>query len=436
MNRRLLNLNNTDLDTILSQLFSLQRFGIKPGLERTLELLAKCNHPHLHFPSIHIAGTNGKGAVSSMLASIFMEAGYKTAIYTSPHIISFNERIRINGRKISNDELSYLASKHLNNAKENNATFFEITTAMAFDYFNYHNVDIAIIETGLGGKYDSTNVITPLLSIITSLSLEHTEYLGSNLIAIASEKAGIIKPSVPVVLHQFNDDIMNVFNQKAATVNAPIYHVGNNIDVISHLHKTKLTSYVEIKTDIGLYKIEFPLPGLHQIANLKLVIKTCELLTEQFNLRPKDIETGIQAVINNTDYRARIEIINTSPISILDVAHNPSSILALVNTIRSSPLGTLKFNILFAAMRDKDIKSMIEILKPISSKFILTTPKIDRAAQYKDLEELNLLSELDYVYYNDVIDAYLYCNQLNEPFIVVGSFYLVGEVLEYLQKIK
>jgi len=433
MNRRFHNSNSKDLDTILSELFSLHRFGIKPGLERTLDLLAKCNQPHLRFPSVHIAGTNGKGAVSSMLASVFMEAGYKTGIYTSPHIISFNERIRINGRKISNDELAYLAAKHLNNAKETDATFFEITTAMAFDYFSDNNVDIAIIETGLGGRYDSTNVITPLLSVITSLSLEHTEYLGNDLIEIASEKAGIIKQSIPIVIPGFNDDIMNVFKEKAVSLFAPVHIVSDNIEVFSNQHKTKLTSQVQIKTDKSNYDIEFPLPGLHQIGNLKLVIKSCELLADKFNLRAEDIEAGIEAVVDNTDYRARIELINTTPVTILDVAHNPQSIESLVNTILQSHFGTMKFNVLFSAMKDKDISQMIEILEPVSSQFILTAPKIDRAANIEDFKKLDVLADLNYVYYDDVIDAYLYSNKLNEPFLVVGSFYLVGEVLEYLK---
>ncbi|MBI3259291.1 MAG: bifunctional folylpolyglutamate synthase/dihydrofolate synthase, partial [Ignavibacteriae bacterium] len=192
--------NQTDISEILTRLFSLHRFGIKPGLERTLSLLELLENPHTKFPSIHVAGTNGKGSTSSMLAAILTAAGYKTGLYTSPHIREFNERIRINGVPISDVDIARFAVPLLDESEKASTTFFEITTVMAFAYFAEQKVDIAIIETGLGGRLDSTNVILPEVSIITSIDLDHTQYLGLTLESITGEKAAIIKPETPVVI--------------------------------------------------------------------------------------------------------------------------------------------------------------------------------------------------------------------------------------------
>ncbi len=202
-------------EEILAHLFSLQRFGIKPGLERTQHLLNFLGNPQNSFPSVHIAGTNGKGSVCSMLASVFMEAGYKTALYTSPHLVRFNERIRVNIIEISDNDIIRLAEILMPEGEKIGATFFEITTAMAFRYFAEQKVNVAVIETGLGGRFDSTNVLKPLLSVITSLDIDHTEYLGKTIKDIAFEKAGIIKENTPVIVSRNSTEAISVIKEKS-----------------------------------------------------------------------------------------------------------------------------------------------------------------------------------------------------------------------------
>ncbi len=426
------NINSDNLDSILDKLFSLRRFGIKPGLERISALLDKYDNPQNKFKSVHISGTNGKGSVSSMLASILIEAGHNTGLYTSPHLVKFNERIQINGKMISDDDLKRLAAKYLSVADEQ-TTFFEITTAIAFDYFAENNVALAVIEAGMGGRYDATNVITPVLSVITAIDNDHSEYLGNTIAEIAEEKAGIIKNNIPVVVMNDEDEIKNIFVEKSNAVSAPLIFAGDytlpKITKFTH----SLNRVLELNIQNETFTVHFKLPGQHQIENLRLVIAAADNLQKELEIRGPDIEAGVEYMRDNIFFRARTEFISKKPPVILDGAHNPASIKALKETILNSKYKDSKFNILFAAMNDKDIPAMLNELLPIAGRFVFTTPDNQRATDGAQFEKIAQAADIEYTYYKDVIDAYIYANKLGEPLLICGSFYLAGEVLKYLE---
>lgn len=422
-----------NLDKVLDKLFSLHRFGIKPGLERTLNLLEKGGNPQLRFKSVHIAGTNGKGSVSSLVASILMEAGYNVGLYTSPHLVKFNERIRINGVSISDDELIELTKKYMPFAEENESTFFEITTAMAFDYFAEQDVDIAVIEAGMGGRFDSTNVLSPLVSLITTIGTDHYQYLGDTIEEIATEKAGIIKPRTPVIILDDNPKLRHIFVEKAERESALIQFVNKDYGISVKKTGHPVNKKLLISACGDKFEVYYKLTGTHQIDNLRLAIAGIESLIPEFEIRTPDIESGIEYVIDNCSLRARCELLRKQPPVFLDSSHNAESVEALLDTIVDSSYSNEKFNILFGAMKDKDVLTMLAKLKPYAGNFFFTTPKTDRAVDESEFKQLASRMNIEYQYFNDVVDAYIYANKLNEPLIITGSFYLAGEVLKYLE---
>jgi dihydrofolate synthase/folylpolyglutamate synthase len=433
MNKDNKNINNDNLDSILDKLFSLRRFGIKPGLERIRILLTKHGNPQNKFKSVHISGTNGKGSVSSMLASVLIEAGYNTGLYTSPHLVRFNERIQINGKMISDDDLKRLAAKYLQMVEDGDTTFFEITTAIAFYYFAENNVDIAVIETGMGGRYDATNVITPVLSVITAIAEDHSEYLGNSIEEIAGEKAGVIKKDIPVVVMNDEPEIKDVFVKKSNEVSAPLISASDytlpKITKFTH----SLNRVLELNINDESLTVHFKLPGQHQIENLRLVMAAADNLRKELEIRAPDIEAGVEYIRDNIFFRARMEFISKNPPVILDGAHNPASIKALKEAILNSKYKELKFNVLFATMSDKDIPAMLEELKSVAGRFVFTTPRNERAADGDYFNKIAKAANIEFTYYKDVIDAYIYANKLGEPLLICGSFYLAGEVLKYLE---
>ncbi len=434
MKKETQNITIDNLDNILTRLFSLRRFGIKPGLERITALLNKQGNPHKKIKTVHISGTNGKGTVSSMIASVLIEAGFTTGLYTSPHLVKFNERIQVNGRMISDADLTRLATKYLSEAEENKATFFEITTAIAFDYFAEKNVDIAVIEAGMGGRYDATNVVEPLLSVITAIGTDHKEYLGNTIEAIAKEKAGIIKENTPVVVFNDEEKFGKIFELKAKAMNAQLTYAKQYPlpKVIKNTHS--LNRVIEFEFGGETYSVHFRLPGRHQIENLRLAIAAFDKLKSVLEIRGPDIEAGIEYLLDNVFYKARMQYIRKNPPAILDGAHNYESIKALTDTLSGSNLyRNTRFNVLFAAMNDKDIVPMIKKLKNIATKFIFTVPANERATKIEDYERTAKNIDIDFVCFEDVIDAYIYANKLNEPLLITGSFYLAGEVLKYLK---
>ncbi len=417
---------------IIDKLYSLHRFGIKPGLERITNLLSAVGNPHSNLRTIHIAGTNGKGSTSSLIASILMEAGLKVGLYTSPHLIRFNERIKINGEEIDDNTLISLSEKYLPFSEKIDATFFEITTAMAFDYFNSQNVDIAIIETGMGGRYDATNVVNPLVSVITSISLEHKEYLGDTVEKIAFEKAGIIKENTPVVVSKNDKNILEVINTVAEEKHSRFLEAGELETVIQHQFLSNLTTEVCVNFNGNLAYTTLPLPGAHQIDNLELALSA--LLQTDFDISLENVSDGISKVKENTGLSTRIELLKSEPKFIIDSAHNEAAVKSLVDTL-STHLPNIKYNVTFAAMSDKDIRALLKLLKPICDKLILTQPNIARAASVAELR--NIAIELGYINIVSTQNTHDALDDLNfeSNNLIVGSFYLTGEILDQLNKI-
>jgi len=414
---------------LLEKLFALQRFGIKPGLDRTLSLLDTIGNPHNKLRTIHVAGTNGKGSVCSIIASILTESGYKTGLYTSPHISNFNERIRINGIEISDDELIDITKLLLKKNDAIGGTFFEITTAIAFYYFSINSVDCAVIETGLGGRLDATNVVNPLLSIITSIDLEHTEYLGNTIQAIAYEKAGIIKESVPcvcgVVKNSAIDVIKNICNNK----NAEYINLDSGYCNIIQVNDN-LTANIELQTyfqDYGI--INTSLTGANQVRNILLASTAMERLRRQFPFKDEYLVNGIENVRKNTGLRFRAELVSKTPTGIIDVAHNPAAIEELSITIKKA-FPDKKFNILFAAMQDKDAFSMLIHLKQICNNLIITKPDISRASSTELLYIAAKNAGFDNIIIEDNVSiAYQKLLEINDNYLICGSFYLLGDLL-------
>jgi dihydrofolate synthase/folylpolyglutamate synthase len=416
-------------ENILRELFSLERKGINPGLDRIQYLMAQTNSPHKQFPSIHIAGTNGKGTTASLIASILKEAGYKTALYTSPHIKEFNERIRINGNIISDNELIELAQKYMLIGKSINATFFEITTAIAFDYFASQNVDIAVIETGLGGRLDATNVIEPLLSIITSIDIEHTDYLGNTLEQIAFEKGGIIKPNLKTILGDITQPALNILLNICKERNNKV------IKIDPFLQKT-----LEINQDYSIntlittknysYNLITKLIGPHQLINHAIAVSAIEEIANRFPVQLDKIQNGILNVAENSGLRARIELISKNPIVIIDTAHNPAAFKRLNETIKMIWRKD-KFNLVFGAMSDKDKHSMLENIKELICELVITQPNSSRAASCNQIAEIAQMLNIKHQIIENPQEAFNYCRSKKINTIVAGSFYLLADINYY-----
>lgn len=411
-----------NIEPILARLFSLQRFGIKLGLQNITELLAFVGDPHKKLKTLHIAGSNGKGSVCSFLTSILMESGYKTGLYTSPHLVRFNERIKINGVEI---EDTYIADFYLEVEpfiRDKNPTFFEVTTALALKYFADNNVDYAVIETGLGGRLDSTNILEPLASVITSISLEHTEYLGNTLREIALEKAGIIKRNTPVFIGELPQEAESAIMETAQNRGSDLYKLKDFIKGNSG----SLTLESNGKTCI--ISLSSPLKGGYQIKNAALASLT---INKVFGFNdPSVIEKGLQKVLINTGFQGRYERYNENPLVIFDAAHNIEGIENLISVYAQEGKRPEESVILFGVMRDKAYKEMLRMLKPYFGEFRFVTINYDRSATYQELNAA--ASELGINGIEEKSPAEYIKSFIREKdvrtLIVAGSIYVLGEI--------
>ncbi len=374
---------NSYSDT-LTYLYSLQHRGMKFGLQNTRTILASVGNPHETFPSIHIAGTNGKGSTAAFLASIAMEGGYKTGLYTSPHLLRFTERIRINGKEIAQRRLVGYA-KLLRPAIESvRATFFEATTCIAFQYFADEEVDLAIVETGLGGRLDATNVLVPLISVITNVSLEHREYLGNTTAAIAREKGGIIKPGIPCVSGS-EDNEVNIVLRKIAKKKQAGFFEARRIVSIHSKYQPGRGVITNLQSDhINVRASQLGLVGSHQIRNARLAVATLEILRRSKSLLPRfgnlrgaAVARGLHHVRANTGIRGRLETLGRNKRYILDVAHNPAGVRTLVDVLLQ--MGLKDLVVVFGVLRDKEYVPMLQELAKIASVFVAVAPKKARA---------------------------------------------------------
>lgn len=410
-----------DINSALKKLYSLHQFGIKLGLDSTFKLLQQVGSPHEKLKCFHIAGSNGKGSTASFIASILIEMGFKVGLYTSPHFVRFNERIRINGKEIDDDYIANFVIGMEKYIDENEPTFFELTTAMAFQYFAENNIDLAVIETGLGGRLDSTNVINPLASIITSISLEHTNILGNTIEKIAYEKAGIIKKNVPVFTGELNQVAARVIGDKAEELNCG-YFPFNSFAV-------KKEDHVCLNTRVGEIKIyKTALPGFHQLMNASLAVKT---VTEILDVRqPIFITRGINNVIVNSKIQGRYEVVSSQPRIIFDSAHNPEGIESFIKEFRKDGKNFRNRCLIFCAMKDKDYQKMLELISEDFTKIYFTSIYFDRALTYEEFSESARRLGITFEKISDPVEfiAQFRRGNANDCLAILGSMYLLGEI--------
>jgi len=416
---------NNCLDTI----YRLRRYGIILGLDTIGTILQGLGNPQDTFNSIHVAGTNGKGSIASALATILHISGYKVGLYTSPHLVRFNERICINNRQVTNEDViaSYEAVKSVHNGFRE-PTFFEFATAMAFYEFGKQNVDWAVIETGMGGRLDATNVIKPALSIITNISLEHKTFLGNTIAEITREKGGIIKNKVPVVTGVKQKNAISVLKTIADSKFAQFHRFGEAF----RIRRTNGTfNYFGLEN--VWRNIQTGLNGAHQIDNAALVLASCEILNKNnLGLTLQHIKDGL---VQNR-WPGRLEIVSESPLILLDGAHNFIAARNLAGYL-SENLSDRKITLVIGILDDKPCAPMLKTLIPLCSKVILTRPKIDRALPPETLYPIarEMISDIHII--PDVDKAVIHAIETASPkdaICIAGSLYVVGEAKELFEK--
>ncbi|PTQ94131.1 dihydrofolate synthase/folylpolyglutamate synthase [Mucilaginibacter yixingensis] len=429
------------IDYLYNQLPMFSRTGssaIKKGLDNTLELCALLDNPQQKFKSIHVGGTNGKGSTSHMLAAILQTAGYKTGLYTSPHLRDFRERIRINGQMISEQAVIDFVANHKADFERIEPSFFEMTVGFAFDYFARAGVDIALIEVGLGGRLDSTNVITPLLSIITNIGWDHMNVLGNTLPLIAAEKAGIIKPNVPVIIGEYQPEVAEVFKEKAREENAPIKFASEELVVSAEsgienqetgLRQVTVRSNNDPLTPTAR-RFVLDLTGSYQLKNLKTVLVAVDELREQgFDISDEHIATALKQVRTLTGLNGRWQTLNEHPLTICDTGHNPDGIAEVLQNIASVPHQQLHFVI--GMVNDKDISKVLNML-PKDAIYYFCRPDIPRGLDAGELQQQAATFSLKGETYPSVKDA-LKAAQANatdaDLVFAGGSTFVVAEIV-------
>ncbi|WP_316764027.1 folylpolyglutamate synthase/dihydrofolate synthase family protein [Pedobacter aquatilis] len=423
------------LDFLYSKLPMFTRVGasaFKKDLTNTIILCEALDNPQQKFKSIHVAGTNGKGSTSHMLASVLQAQGLKTGLYTSPHLKDFRERIRINGQMISKTEVKSFVQANKKLIYKIEPSFFEVTVAMAFEHFAKHKVDIAVIEVGLGGRLDSTNIITPEISVITNISLDHTNMLGNTLEEIAGEKAGIIKKGIPVVIGETQAESQPVFNNKAASVKAPIYFADNflkaqNISVKS----SKLSLSVYENNQIKYADLKSDLTGLYQPKNIITVLKTLEVFnqTTKTKIVKQAIYDGLKQVKKLTQLQGRWQTLSKNPLVICDTGHNEAGIKEVIKNIESTPHKNL--HLVFGMVKDKDITKVLSLV-PKNATYYFCKPDIERGLDAKELQEQARAFNLRGDYFNSVQEAkQAAINKADKADLVFigGSTFVVAEAI-------
>lgn len=422
------------LDWMFNKLPMYQRIGAaayKADLNTTIEILDYLNNPQENFESVHIAGTNGKGSTSHSLASVFQAAGFKTGLYTSPHLRDFRERIRINGQMIPEDNVVTFIELHKQKLEELELSFFEMTVAMAFDYFSKEKVDIAIIEVGMGGRLDSTNVIHPELSLITNISLDHVKFLGDCEEKIAAEKAGIIKENTPIVIGETQERSKDVFINKAEEKNSPIsfadqiFECRKKDEVALDYH----TYDIYKNNELYISDLKFPLLGNYQKKNLATIICALDILKNKFDISQNNICDGLLNVVKATGLMGRWQVINKKPLAIADTGHNVAGINEVKRQLAETKFEKLHF--VLSVVNDKDIEGILELL-PKDAEYYYCKADIPRGLSAEILAEKATNCGLNGKVYNSVKEAYAAaCNNAKENDLVFvgGSNFTVAEVV-------
>ena len=400
------------LDWMFSKLPMYQRIGkraYKPNMESMLNLDNYLCKPHKSFKSIHIAGTNGKGSTSHLIASALQSSGYKVGLYTSPHLMDFRERIKINGNKIPHKEVIQFIAKHKNYFELNRTSFFEMTVGMAFTYFQYAKVDYAVIEVGMGGRLDATNIVTPVLSVITNIGLDHMEFLGTSRSKIASEKAGIIKTSIPVVIGEKDQETQSVF-EEIANMNSAQLIFNKPLDM-------------EWETD---------LKGGYQVKNIQTAYTALNELSDK-RVDNNSIKQGFKNVISNTGIQGRWQVISEKPKILLDVGHNKEGISLIVQQLQD--LSYNKLHIVLGFVKGKNVNELISLF-PKEALIYLSSPKIERAYTLERLKADLINNNLTIKYFESVIESFQSAKSnafQNDLVLVCGSTFVVAEVLSFLK---
>ena len=388
-----------------------QNIGASAYKEDISNIISICDHldnPQNKFKSIHVGGTNGKGSTSHMLSSILQESGYKVGLYTSPHLVDFRERIRVNGKMISKESIEDFMNQNLNFFDRNNFSFFEMTVGLAFDYFNNQNVDIAIIEVGMGGRLDSTNIINPILSIITNISIDHAKFLGNNITDIAYEKAGIIKPGIPVIIGETQEEIKDIFIENALENNSEISFADN--------FKTK--------------EYDCDLKGEYQSKNIVTVQHAITKIQSMgYKINDISIEKGLSQIVKNTSLMGRWQVIQTNPLVVCDTGHNEAALNGLVTQIISS--NHLKYHFVLGFSNDKDIEKISKIF-PKDGSYYFVKPNVGRGMDANEVKKIFFLNNRIGKSFNSskqaLSEAYRYAKQ-NDFVFIGGSTFVVSEVI-------
>ena len=399
------------LDYLFSQLPMYQRVGnaaYKANLDNTYRLSEILNHPEKQFKSVHIAGTNGKGSTSHMLAAVLQEAGYKVGLYTSPHLKDFRERIKINGEMISENDVIDFVKEYKHEFEKIQLSFFEWTVGLSFHYFAKQKVDIAIVETGLGGRLDSTNIVTPEVAVITNISMDHTQFLGDTLAKIAAEKAGIIKSTIPIVIGETQAEIKPVFIEKAKQLNASIQFADEGL----------------------IQEYESDLKGAYQQKNKKTVVATIQVLqTLGWNIAENHIKKGLLNVVKNTGLMGRWQVLSKQPFTVCDTGHNEAGIKLILAQINQQSYEKLHF--VLGVVNDKDIANILQLL-PKNATYYFCQAKIPRALEVDILAEKATAVGLSGAAFPTVEAAYQAAQKnatARDMIFIGGSTFVVAEVV-------
>lgn len=399
------------VEWMFAQLPMFQRIGtdaFRKDLTNTLKIAAHLNNPERNFKTVHVGGTNGKGSTSSLIASVLQEAGFKVGLYTSPHLVDFRERIRINGEEISKEFVVDFIEHNKTFLENNELSFFEMTVGMAFQYFSDQKVDVAIIEVGLGGRLDSTNIITPLLSVITNIGWDHMNLLGNTLEEIAFEKAGIIKENIPVVIGEFTNETKKVFQKEAELKNAPIYFASEIDDI------------PELDSD---------LKGNYQVHNKKTAYQALKLLKNHFSIADDDVVKGFLNVEKNTGLKGRWTVLSEKPLIVADTAHNKNGLEIVMQQVHQQKFD--KLFMVFGVVNDKDIDSILLYL-PKNAEYFVAKPNVPRGLDAIVLKEKLTQNGFNATTFNSIPEALKHAKQkatINDMIYIGGSTFVVAEVV-------
>ncbi|TVP47600.1 MAG: bifunctional folylpolyglutamate synthase/dihydrofolate synthase [Mongoliibacter sp.] len=422
------------LDYLFNALPMFQRVGasaFKKDLSNTIKLCSHLGNPQDKFQSVHVAGTNGKGSTSHAICAVLMKAGYKVGLYTSPHLKSFTERIKVNGQEIPEAEVVHFVAQNQEFIEELHPSFFEMTVGMAFWYFAKTRVDIAVVEVGMGGRLDSTNIIQPKVSVITNISMDHMQYLGNTLKEIAGEKAGIIKQNTPVVISQKQEEIEDVFLEIAHSKNAAIFFADQEFEVNSStISDNSLRSYT-IRKGAFSYSLYLDLLGVYQIKNLPGILKSIDVLRSLgYNINDTHIKSGLMQIVNLTGLKGRWQVLSRSPLMVCDTGHNEDGMKMLVEQIRNTPHDKLFF--ILGMVNDKDLSKVLALL-PQHAYYFFCQANIPRALGVDLLSEMAVAAGLEGEVEKDVNKAIEKAMKKAGPkdmIFIGGSTFVVAEIKE------